>query len=44
MDNELIYSADATYQKAQYDASDKRLLGQKEDYIGAYTDQGSRRI
>ena len=29
MDNELIYSADATYQKAQYDASAKRLLGQK---------------
>ena len=29
MDNELVYSADATYQKAQYDASDKRLLGQK---------------
>ena len=29
MDNELVYSADATYQKAQYDASAKRLLGQK---------------
>ena len=29
MDNELIYSADATYQKAQYDARAKRLLGQK---------------
>ena len=29
MNNELIYSADATYQKAQYDASAKRLLGQK---------------
>ena len=29
MDNELIYSADATYQKAQYDASARRLLGQK---------------
>ena len=29
MDNELIYSADATYQKAQYDACAKRLLGQK---------------
>ena len=29
MDNGLIYSADATYQKAQYDASAKRLLGQK---------------
>ena len=27
MDNELVYSADATYQKAQYDASAKRLLG-----------------
>ena len=26
MDNELVYSADATYQKAQYDASAKRLL------------------
>ena len=29
MDNELVYSADATYQKAQYDACAKRLLGQK---------------
>ena len=29
MDNELVYSADATYQKVQYDASAKRLLGQK---------------
>ena len=29
MDNELVYSADGTYQKAQYDASAKRLLGQK---------------
>ena len=29
MDNELVYSADATYQKAQYDASARRLLGQK---------------
>ena len=29
MDNELVYSADVTYQKAQYDASAKRLLGQK---------------
>ncbi len=29
MDNELVYSADATYQKAQYDASAKQLLGQK---------------
>ncbi len=26
MDNELVHSADATYQKAQYDASAKRLL------------------
>ena len=26
MDNELVYSADATYQKAQYDASAKWLL------------------
>ena len=41
MDNELVYSADATYQKAQYDACAKRLLGQK-DYTGAYTDAGSR--
>ena len=29
MDNELVYSADVTYQKAQYDACAKRLLGQK---------------
>ena len=29
MDNELVYSADATYQKAQYDACAKRLLVQK---------------
>ena len=29
MDNELIYSSKATDQKAQYDASAKRLLGQK---------------
>ena len=27
--SELLYSSDATYQKAQYDASAKRLLGQK---------------
>ena len=29
MDNEIVYSSKATDQKAQYDASDKRLLGQK---------------
>ena len=29
MDNEVVFAADATYQKAQYDASAKRLLGQK---------------
>ena len=29
MDNEIVYSSKATDQKAQYDASAKRLLGQK---------------
>ena len=29
MDNEIVYSSNATDQKAQYDASAKRLLGQK---------------
>lgn len=29
MDNEVVFAVDATYQKAQYDASAKRLLGQK---------------
>ena len=29
MDNEIVYSSKATYQRAQYDASAKRLLGQK---------------
>ncbi|RHV14434.1 hypothetical protein DXB77_01700 [Clostridium sp. OM05-9] len=29
MDNEIVYSSKATDQKAQYDASTKRLLGQK---------------
>mgnify|MGYP005948536053 CR=1 FL=1 len=29
MDNEIVYSSKATDQKAQYDASAKRLLSQK---------------
>lgn len=43
MDNEVVFAVDATYQKAQYDASAKRLLGQK-IHAGAYTDKSSRRI